>query len=479
MQVFRQWPIYFIGRILPAGIGFCAVALYTRLLAPDYFGIYALLLSTSFFVGLIGFTWLRVASLRMIATVSPEDEPNLKATIGLGFVAMSIAVSAVIILIVRIYQPAWGWPPALLTAACAVASGWFELNVSIMQARLRVVAYSVLQMSRAVLALVSSLALIAAGLKANALLGGFVIGNCAGFGALGIWRRAVAEGTFDRKLLLQIFHFGWPVSATAVGNMAATYLRYLLNAFSGTAAVGIFAAASDFSQQTIGLLIGTATIAGQPLAFRARDSGNHEELAEQLRNNARLIFAVGIPATVGLIVLAGPISEIYLGPRFHVHTGTVMAISAAVMFLSGLRTSYFEQAFEIALRTIAVAVSTVVRLVLVVAPSFWLVRTYGAVGAAIAVLISEVLGLALSIVWAERLMHLPIPWGSLAKVLAATGVMVVAILLVPGKSTALGLAAAILVGVAVYGGAMALTHMQGLRTYVRTYSPALQRLTRS
>jgi O-antigen/teichoic acid export membrane protein len=479
MQVFRQWPIYFIGRILPAGIGFCAVALYTRLLSPQSFGIYALLLSTSYFVGLIGFTWLRVASLRMIATVAPPDEPKLKATIGLGFAAMSIVVSAIVILIVRIYQPAWGWTPAILTAACAVSSGWFELNVAAMQARLRVLTYSILQMSRAVVALLGSLALIAAGFKANALLGGFVLGNCVGFGAIGFWRSAVGSGRFDRNLLHQIFRFGWPVSATALGNMSATFLRYTLNAVSGSAAVGIFAAASDFSQQSIGLLIGTATIAGQPLAFRARDLGNHEELAEQLRNNARLIFAIGFPATAGLIALSGPFSEIYLGPRFHVHTGLVMAISAAVMFLSGLRTSYFEQAFEITRHTAPVAINTGVRLVLVVAPSFWLIGKYAAVGAAVAVLISEMLGLVLSIAWANRMLQLPIPWASWLKVAGATSAMVAAILLIPGKSTVLGLSAAIVTGIVVYGTTVALTHMRGVRTYVSTFSPALHRLTRS
>ena len=478
MQVFKQWPIYFLGRILPAGIGFCAVALYTRLLSPESFGVYALLLSTSFFVGLIGFTWLRVASLRMIATVVPAGESNLTATIGLGFAGMSIVVSAVIILIVRIYQPGWGWTPAVLTAACAVASGWFELNVAIMQARLRVLAYSVLQMSRAVLALISSLLLIAAGFKANALLGGFLIGNCAGFGALVIWRDAAASGRFDRKLLQQIFHFGWPVSVTAIGNLSVTFLRYLLNAIQGTAAVGIFAAASDFSQQTIGLLIGTATIAGQPLAFRARDLGKREDLIEQLRNNARLIFAVGFPATAGLIVLSGPLSDAYLGPRFHVHTGLVMAISAGVMFFSGLRTSYFEQAFEIALQTRAIAANTVVRLALVVAPSFWLIGKYGAVGAATAVLISETVGLVLSIVWAKRVMHVPIPWTSWAKVAAATSAMVAVLVLIPGKSTLVGLASAIIAGVAVYGGAIALTHVRGLRMYVSTFSPVWHRSTR-
>jgi len=61
MQVFRLWPIYFAGRMLPAAIAFGGIALYTRLLDPASFGIYALCLSTSFLVGMTGFSWLRVA----------------------------------------------------------------------------------------------------------------------------------------------------------------------------------------------------------------------------------------------------------------------------------------------------------------------------------------------------------------------------------------------------------------------------------
>jgi len=199
---------------------------------------------------------------------------------------------------------------------------------------------------------------------------------------------------------------------------------------------------------------------------------------EQLRNNARLIFGLGFPATIGLIVLSGPLSDVYLGPRFHVHTGLVMAISAAVMFFSGLRASYFEQAFEIALKTRAIAVNTVIRLVLVIVPSFSLIAKYGAVGAAMAVLISETIGLVVSIVWANRVMRVPIPWDSWAKIIAATGAMVAVLVLIPGKATVLGLVLAIVAGVVIYGGAIILMHVRGLRMYVGTFSPAWYRSTR-
>jgi O-antigen/teichoic acid export membrane protein len=477
MQIFRQWPVYVAGRILPAVVGFAGVALYTRLLDPASFGTYALLLSTSFLIGLIGYSWLRVASLRMMATVAPANEANLVATIGLAFAAMSIPVCAVIVFVVRIYDPELGWAPAFLTAACAVASGWFELNVAIAQARLRVVEYGLLQTARALGALLGSFALILAGFEANALLGGFAIGNCAGFAACGLWRNAV-RGRFERELLRQIFQFGWPSSASALSYFSITFQRFALAATGGSAPLGIYAAANDFSQQTVGLLMGTATLAGQPLAFRARDLGSKEQLAEQMRHNARLMFGVGLPAAAGLMALSGPISQVYLGPRFQVHSGTVMAITAALMFLAGLRGSYFEQAFEIARDTRALAVNTILRTVLTIAFSVWSISRYGAVGAALALLLAEGIGLVVAVLWARRLMHVPIPSQSWLKVAAATGAMVAAVALVPGRSTVAGLAAAVAVGTVVYGLAIALTHMRGIRAYLGSFSPA-PGLTRS
>lgn len=474
MQLLKHWSVYFVGRILPATITFASIALYTRLLDPGSFGIYALLLSTSFAVGLIGYSWLRVAALRMIATVSDEDKPNLLSTIGLAFFGLSIAVALAVVLIVRLYDPALNWTLVLLAAACAVASGWFELNVAILQARLHSVGYGLLQLGRVLGTLLSSVALIFAGFKASALLGGFAIGNLASLAALGLWSD-VGRGRFDPGLLRRFFTFGWPSSAGSIGIFANTFQRYALEAVGGSALVGIYAAATDFAQQTIGLLMGTATLAGQPLAFRARDHGAEGQLSKQLRMNARAIFAIGLPAAVGLAVLSGPISHFYLGPRFHVNAGTIMAIAAGTMFLSGLRGGYFEQAFEIAFDTRAVAINAVIRVALVVGLSLWLIPLQGAVGAAIAMLLSEVFGLLLSIVWARRLMSIPIPSLSWLKIATATSAMVAAIVLTPWRSTFWGLAVAVCVGVLVYSGAIAWMHVHGIRAYLGSLAPVAER----
>jgi len=451
--------MYVAGRMLPAAIAFGGIALYTRLLDPASFGTYALCLSMSFLIGMAGFSWLRVAALRMAASVDAADEPDLGATMALLFAGTAAIVALTLVAALRIYNPSLPWSSVLLTAAGAVASGWFELNVTLFQARLQLGGYGALQAVRAISALAASLLLIAAGFKANALLGGFAAGNCAALGALGSWRPAL-RGRFRRGLFAKLWRFGWPSSAASLSYFSVTFQRYALEGVAGGAAVGIFAAASDFAQQTVGLLIGTATLAGQPLAFRARDLASRDDLSAQLRSNAQLVFAVGLASAAGLIALGGPISHLYFGPRFRTDAGTILALAAAVMFVSGLRANYFEQAFEIAFETRPVAIITFLRIALTVVLSLWLIRPLGAIGAALATLAAEIVALAVSVCWAGRVVRMPVPFGAFAKIAAATAAMVLVVDLVPGRYSPAGLALAVGAGVLTYAAILGSMHVR-------------------
>ncbi len=478
MQVFKQWPLYFIGRILPAAIAFGGIGLYTRLLDPASFGIYALLLSTSYLISLIGYSWLRVATLRMMASSDAADEADYTATIALSFAAFSVPVAVAVIVFLRICEPSLPFSLELLTAAAAIANNWFELNVALVQSRMRLVSYGLLQAGRAVGTLCATLLLIGAGFKAQALLGGFALGNCAALGASGLWSPSV-RGRFRLEIFMRMARFGWPSSAGSLSYSITTVQRYLLQVAGGSAAVGVLAAAGDFSVQTVGLLIGTATLAGQPLAFRARDLGRDEHLREQLQNNARLVFAIGFAAAAGVIVLSGSITHVYFGSQFRGGAAAVMAVSAAGVFLSGLRSSYFEQAFEIALDTRPVVVLTLLRIVAALVPSAFLIPRFGAVGAVSSILIAEIVTMTVSAIWAVRLIDMPVPLLSFARIALATAAMSAAIYLVPHRDSPLGLVAAIVVGVLTYGGCLALMHGKELRALWRVQPAALGAASRS
>jgi O-antigen/teichoic acid export membrane protein len=472
VAVFKQWPIYFIGRILPAGIAFFGIALYTRFLDPGTFGIYALLLSTSFLIGTTCFAWLRVATLRMSGTIDPAEEPDYAATILVAYAGMSLVTAALIIGVIRISQPQVSWPAVLLTAGTAIASGWFELNVTACQSRLQLITYSALQAVRATGTLVGSLLLIVAGLKVNALLGGFIIGNLLGLGAIGVWKPAL-RGKVRRAMVVRLWRFGWPSSVVSLSSFSATFQNFLIQSAVGSAALGVFAVATSFATQSVALLMGTAALAGQPLAFRARDNGTHEQLIAQLRSNARLVFAIGLGSTAGLIALAGPLVNVYLGPRFRADGVMLVIISALAVFVGGMRTAYFEQAFEIAFHTRPIAVVQTVRVVINVVLALVAIHFYGVLGAVVAFLTTELIVLTLTIVWSRRHLRMPIPLVSFAKVAAASAVMIGVVHLVPGRDHLAGLALAVIVGVAVYGLSFGVLYLRTLTALVRVRWPAL------
>ena len=484
LKTVKQLPIYFLGRIFPAGVAFVGISIYAHLLDPSSFGAYAILISVSFLVGMTGFSWLRNAVLRMLATISAEEEPDFLATCIVSFTCTALVVVLVLVGVLRLYNAGLSLSMVALTAVSAVASSWFELNITVAQAKGRLSILSGLQIARSLASLGATLVFIKMGYREGGLLGGFVVGNLVSIGSAGFWSAAV-RGRYRRGVFSRLFGFGWPSSVAALNNISPTFMRYMLEVTGSMAVVGIYSAASDFAGQTVSLLIGTASLAGQPLAFRARDRGTYEDLMTQLRANASIIFVIGLGATVGLITLAGPIAHVYFGSKFQAYSGSlipfVLTLAAVGVLFSGLRGVYFEQAFEIAYVTWPLAVIMVARTISTVALGFFAVRSYGIVGAAITVLFTDIWSSGLSFVWGRRFVVMPIPVQNFMKTCFASAVISVVLFLMPNRDTIFGLSASILVGVLVYGVILALCfdrQLAVIQTFLRRVRELRGRLTR-
>jgi O-antigen/teichoic acid export membrane protein len=161
--------IYLFGRVLPALIGFGGVALYTRMLDPASVGAFALLLSISLLSSAVGFSWLRVAALRLAAGSVDDSDRTLIATVAVSFAATAAIVAAVEVGVLHFIKPGLSLSSLSLAVAAAAASAWYELNGTMLQARLSVLAWGLLSFARAAVALGCSLVLIRAGLKTDAL----------------------------------------------------------------------------------------------------------------------------------------------------------------------------------------------------------------------------------------------------------------------------------------------------------------------
>jgi O-antigen/teichoic acid export membrane protein len=441
--------LYLFGRVLPALIGVGGVALYTRMLDPASVGSYAILLSIALFASAIGFSWLRVAALRLAAGDADESNCNLLATVGISFFAAAVVVGGIESIALHVLEPHLPLQLLLLAVAAAASSAWFELNGTMLQARLSVISWGFLNLARAAGALLFSVTLIVIGLKTEALLAGFVLGNLTTVAFMHIWRPAL-RGRFNPELFRRLFKFGWPSAITALFSVSPSFQRYTLELAAGSSAVGLYAVCQDFTTQTLLVLIGSISLAGIPLAFKAKDLGGPSALNLQLLANASLVFAVALPAAVGLVVLATPLAHNVFGARFRAGAGTIMALGAIAAFIAGLRTYYFDQAFELSLETRPQAIISLLGTCVVVALSLFLIPRYDAVGAAMSSLGASSFSLFVSIVWGRRVLPMPVPARSWFKTALSVCAMVIAIGLVPNRNELFGFIAAIALGAIVY-----------------------------
>lgn len=451
MNTVRRSVQTLFGRVIPAAVGLGSVCIYTRLLDPASVGIYALLLSSSLLASGIGFAWLRNAVLRVMSAEEDGDmDAAIARTVVVSFVVTALIVASLEATLLHVFRPALSSPLVALATFAAIASAWNDLNSSLLQARLRFLSWGILNFARAVVALGATIALIKLGFKAEALLGGFVLGNCAALCYAGAWRSAL-RGPFDPALLRRLLRFGWPLSVKGgFEQISPTVARYIIDYSVGATAVGLYAVATDFSAQTLGSIVGSISLAGIPLAFRANDRGGTAAVAEQLANNARIIVAISAPLAFGMIALAQPIASVFFGPSFRAGAEIIIAIVVISCLLGNIRSYYFDQAFEVAFRTRPQAVISAVVAVASIVLSFVLIPRYASTGAAFASLAATIVGLVMSATWGASILRVPLPLRSWSKTAIATTAMTSVLAVLPKHGGIAELVALSIAGALVY-----------------------------
>jgi O-antigen/teichoic acid export membrane protein len=387
----------------------------------------------------------------MLGSVERKDAPDFLATVLAIFLGASLVIAIVVTIALHMILPSISAVLVVLTALAAISNAWFELNIVTCQARLFLKTYGALQAARSITALAGTLFILTFAGGVEALLGGYVIGNCVAL-VTAYNFRDIVRGRPRKAILLRIFHFGWPTGVASLSGISVTVQKFMLQAIGGSAALGIYSVANDFAGQSIGLLIGTAAITGQPLAFRARDNEDEAALVRQLTDNSKLIFTVAIGSMVGLIALAQPIARVCFGMQFHNDAWQLIAIASATAFVGGIRASIFEQGFEIVNNTRPLAVLPWVRVLCYLPLSAVLIRFAGSIGAGFAALATETLVFAITAVWVRRYIMMPIPWITIGLVSFAAACMAVSVQFTPARETFIGLAFSIGIGAVVYLG---------------------------
>jgi O-antigen/teichoic acid export membrane protein len=207
------------------------------------------------------------------------------------------------------------------------------------------------------------------------------------------------------------------------------------------------------------------TSATYPLAVRAAESGDHDATRRQLIANATMLVAVLAPASLGIALTAQAFAPIFVGPDFAHEVATLTPWLCVAGFFGGLRSYYFDHAFQLAKRPLRQIQVTAVAAVVAIALGFALIPRDPALGGAIASAVTMTISAAYSWWVAKRVYPMPIPLTALLRIAAACAAMMVCVALLPSQGV-IALMLRVTVGAAAYAIVAIALNVLDLRRHV-------------
>lgn len=426
-SVLRDAVLYGMARGLPGVLNLVTIALLTRILAPEQYGAYALVMAgVALGIGSV-LGWLREGLARFLPSLPDAGVmvPIVRRTfvwiVG-GTVLIGAALSVLGIVPGTI---------ALLWLGLAFfwVQGWYEVQRDVARISLHPGRYGWFSLVRAVHFLGLSVLAAKGGWGAEGIVAAAAL---ASLGALILVPPTRIGGTrterVDRDTLSHVASYGAPLTATyLLWYVVAVSDRFLLGLFVGSEAIGLYAASYDLIDKGLGLLMLIQYLAAFPVLVRTFTRYGAERTRLQMTAYAGVLLAVAVPAAVGSAVLAPDLARILVGPAYREAAAAIIPWIAVSALVSGIKLYYVDIGFQLARRTYRQMAGVALAAVANVAVNLWAIPRYGVQGAAVTSLVSSVFALAVSWWLCRPVFRLNLPVGLLVRPLVAAAGMAIAV----------------------------------------------------
>lgn len=457
---------YLPANVVQGVVGMLAIVLFTRVLSPAEYGVYALAFTAMSLGHTLVFTWIEAAMARFYAREAGSASlADHFATLYRCWLAAALVftVTASIAMVL--------WPPSALKAALAVglASILGRSLIKLIQERRRAAgearAFAILDIIQTAGGLGIGLILIALGMHAaGAIAGSGVIAAIGLLWALPGELRRGQGGHFEAARARAYAAYGVPIAASLVLAAAlATTDRFLLALYLNDTSVGIYHAGYSLASRSLDVLFIWLGMASGPALIMALERGGTEALKISARQQASLMVALAVPAAVGLALVARPLADVIVGPALRVGAARVTPWIAASALFSGLTVYYLNPAFTLARRTGLLLGVMAAPALVNIGLNLVLIPKFGLDGAMWSTTASYGLGMVASFALGRRALPLPIPVAEIARAGVASLAMALAVMSLPSQGGALELMEKASIGAMVYGLAALALDLCGLR----------------
>jgi O-antigen/teichoic acid export membrane protein len=449
----RQIIGYGPASLLPAFLSFAMVYVFTRMLPRAEYGLYTLAWNSI----LLGQSVLFYSLAQGTARLYPSAQLN-RTTMNLlksGYCILGV-LAAIGVLLTGLVTLLSADTAIWFVGPLLILRGTINLNQDINRIAGRVLRYTLVVATDAMIGFIAALILVRLMPTATSLLLGLSIGSLCGMAIDGPRIiSAVRSGNVERPVVQQILHIGGPLGLTFLLSASLQYAdRFIVGGIISTGELATYAVAWALVSQPVTIIGSSIAIATTPLAMHALDVDGHEAGREQAGRNGMLIIALIAPAAGGLAVCHEQLAGLLTGPEFHSMVSRLIPYIAGISFLRAVSMFYLEQAFYLSRRSdlmlYAYTPAAVVNVVLnlIAAPIF------GISGVLVTAGISQILTTLGLLFFARNVFPLPFPPKSLLTTAVATLAMMLVVYVLHADVTWLGLLRQIGIGGLVYGVAM-------------------------
>jgi O-antigen/teichoic acid export membrane protein len=202
---------------------------------------------------------------------------------------------------------------------------------------------------------------------------------------------------------------------------------------------------------------------------------NSTATKSQLAQNFIILIGIVLPSAAGVVAVSDNLARLIVAPFYWKSVVSLAPWLSAAAVVGTIRAYYIDAAFQLANRTLLLALFTVLALVVNLTLNIWLIPEFGVLGAAMASFFALLSSSAVAAICSRFVFPLPLPVIDTAKVLASTGVMFLLVRQLASWSGPWGLLCQITLGCAVYPTLILILNVLNIRGWIIQRFPLIRR----
>lgn len=448
----RHSLFYFLARAGSGVLTIATLAVFTRLLSPHQYGIYALNIAAASVASAILYQWLNVALNRFYP--AHRDNPAAIISVALRGFWFITAITALLFLAALPFHSKLREAPTTLGILflITVALGRYSMMLQVANAQGSPLRYSLLSWAKNGIAFLGGFVLILLGVGERGALIGFLLGLVF---AILIFNPLRGLGPQvpgpDLPPLTKMLQYGLPLTVTFSAVMIVDSVdRFMIGWISGASTAGPYAAAYDFVQQLIGPMMNVMFLAAFPMIIRKLENQEDQAAYSKTLALGRAVVGIGLPAAFGLAILSGDISGVLFSNAFRQASARIIPWLAFAIFVGCFKSYYLDLVFQFRHQTKYQGYIAISMAIVNVVLNLLLLPHFGILGAAWSTLAAFSVGALASWLIGRTIFQLPSLRIDFLQCLSASVVMSVVLYMLPTSHGIVGLVSKIVSGLGTY-----------------------------